>query len=516
MKRRDRCPSRTLMLVLLTAGTAIVLAGLSGCATLTGANARAKKLGRVTITPDGTGFIEKVPGLFGTESRPFVPFGTNYYDPDTNWPPKLWQQFDPNRVKEHFRVMSELGVNCARVFLTAGSFQPNVNTVDERALEKLDTFLKIAREARIHLILTGPDHWEGTPSYWKPDRFAGAESLQALEHFWSVVAKRYAGEPAIFAWDLLNEPSIPWFVESWRPQWNSFLQSKYGSWSALKTAYAHELAEGESWGNVTVPKDQADAGNPRLLDWQLFRESLADEWVRRQADAIRQADPAALVTVGYIQWSYPVVRIGNPSLYSAFNPHRQEKWLDFISIHFYPAMGQPFASRENWEMNLAYLQSVLAYCHTGKPVVLGEYGWYGGGAAQGRPRLDEHQQGRWIVAEIEASRRLACGWLSWPFADTPDSTDMSRYGGMVKENMIRKMWAWRFKSYAAGLADLCQPAPELPDIDVTASLTAPVRDLVPMQEKHAQRISEAIRAAGTMPEVKDRAREMIRSPRTPE
>ncbi len=506
MKRRDRCPSRTLMLVLLAAGTAIAL---SGCAALTGENGKGKKLGLVTVTPDGTGFVEKVPGLLGTESRPFVPFGTNYYDPNTNWPPRLWQQFDPDRVKEHFRVMNELGVNCARVFLTAASFQPDANTVDERALEKLDTLVQIARDARIHLILTGPDHWEGVPSYWKPDRFAGEESLRALEHFWSVVAKRYAGEPAIFAWDLLNEPQMPWFVESWRPKWNAFLEGKYRSWPALKAAYADDLAEGESWGDVAVPKDEANAGNPRLLDWQLFRESLADEWVRRQAEAIRKADPTARVTVGYIQWSYPVVRIGDPSLYSAFNPRRQAKWLDFISIHFYPAMGHPFASRDNWEMNLAYLQSVLAYCHTGKPVVLSEYGWYGGGAPQGRPLLDEHQQGRWIVAEIEASRRLACGWLSWPFADTPDSTDMSRYGGMVKENMIYKIWAWRFKSYAAGLAELRQPMPELPGIDVTASLTAPLSDLVPMQEKHAERITKAIRAAGPMPEIEDRTREMI-------
>ncbi|MBN2127984.1 MAG: beta-galactosidase [Sedimentisphaerales bacterium] len=508
MKRRDRCPSRTLMLILLAAGTAIAL---SGCAALTGESGKAKKLGLVAVTPDGTGFVEQIPGLLGTELRPFVPFGTNYYDPNTGWPPKLWQQFDPDRVTQHFRVMSELGVNCARVFLTAGSFQPDVNTVDEQALEKLDTLVKIAREARIHLILTGPDHWEGSPAYWKPDRFAGAESLRALEYFWSVVAQRYAGEPAIFAWDLLNEPQMPWFVESWRPQWNTFLKKQYGTWPTLQAAYADDLAEAESWGDIAVPKDEANPGNRRLQDWQVFRESLADEWVRRQAQAIRQADPTARVTVGYIQWSYPVVRIGDPSLYSAFNPRRQEKWLDFVSIHFYPAMGHPFASRANWEMNLAYLQSVLAYCHTGKPVVLGEYGWYGGGAAQGRPYLDEHQQARWIVAEIEASRRLACGWLSWPLADTPDSTDMSRYGGMVKENMIRKIWAWRFKSYAAGLADLSQPTPELPEVDVTASLTAPVADLVPMQEKHAERIAEALRSAGALPEIQNRTQEMIRA-----
>jgi len=149
-----------------------------------------------------------------------------------------------------------------------------------------------------------------------------------------------------------------------------------------------------------------------LRDWQLFREHLADQWVRRQVDAIRRADPNHLITVGYIQWSYPLIRPGNPSRYSAFNPHRQARWLDFVTIHFYPTLCNPFDSEENWDRNLGYLQAVLAYCHTSKPMVLGEYGWYGGGAPQNHPYLSEDEQARWLSAELETSRPLADGWLS--------------------------------------------------------------------------------------------------------
>jgi len=84
---------------------------------------------------------------------------------------------------------------------------------------------------------------------------------------------------------------------------------------------------------------------------------------------------------------------------------------------------------------------------------------------------------------------------------------MSRYGGMVKENIIYKIWARRFKSYAAGLSALCQPTPELPTVDVAAALTAPITDLVPMQEKHAKKVTEAVRAAGPAPEIEDRSRQ---------
>jgi endo-1,4-beta-mannosidase len=463
-----------------------VTALLLVAATLAGAAQTGPAMGLIAVDPNGQSFIEKPSG------RPYTPFGVNYYDPNTGWAPKIWRQFDAKRVTRHFEVMRSLGVNCARVFLTAATFQPDVNTIDEQALAKLDTLVRIARQSGIWLILTGPDHWEGSPAYWKPDRFAGERALKALDNFWRAAGRRYRGEPAIFAWDLLNEPHIPWFMETWRPLWSKWLQAKYEDVDKLKTAWAGELKEGESWGNVAVPENKASAGNPRLLDWQRFRESLADEWVRRQAEAIRQADPTHLVTVGYIQWSYPLVRGGNPSQYAAFNPQRQARWLDFMCMHFYPLLGRPLGSKEAWDRNLAYLQATLAYCHVGKPVVLEEFGWYGGGAPRGQPPLTEDEQDRWIVAEIEATRRLSDGWLSWPFADTPTSTDMSMYGGLMRSDLTPKQWAKSFASCAADLAALPQPTPKLPAFDFAPSLTMPADELKPLHEKYSQLVQEAI------------------------
>ncbi|HON90715.1 MAG TPA: beta-galactosidase [Sedimentisphaerales bacterium] len=458
---------------------AVCLAGLTRC--------DGQMTNLIVVNTDGKGFVEQSSGA------PYVPFGTNYYDPHTGWAPKIWRRFDPNEVSRHFQVMSDLGVNCARIFLTAATFQPDVNAVDESALKKLDTLIGIARRSGVRLILTGPDHWEGVPAYWKPDRFAGEQALQALENFWRVLGTRYRGEPAIFAWDLLNEPHLPWFVENWRPAWGKWLQTKYGTREAMRAAWPNNLGEQEDWGNIAVPEDKAEAGNPRLLDLQLFREHLADQWVRRQVEAIRKADPTHLVTVGYIQWSYPLVRTGNPSLYAAFNARRQSQWLDFICMHFYPLLGRPFESQQAWDRNLAYLQAVLAYCHVGKPVVLGEYGWYGGGAPRNLPSLTENEQARWIVAEIEASRPVATGWLSWPFADTPDSTDMSKFGGLVRLDLTLKPWGERFKSYASQPTTLPRPTPRLPAFDFAQALTLPADKLTPLHEQFAEQIRSAIR-----------------------
>jgi endo-1,4-beta-mannosidase len=466
----------------------LIVAAVLAAASLhvTGLGAEGSAMQLIVVAPDGQQFVERDSG------RPYIAFGTNYYDPHTGWAPKLWRQFDAEKVRQHFRIMSELGANCARVFLTAGSFQPTAEHVEEAALKKLDKLVEIAGENGIRLLLTGPDHWEGVPSYWRADRFAGEVGLRALEHFWEVVGSRYKGEPAIFAWDLLNEPHLPWFIEPWRERWNAWLQQTYGSRGELKAAWGDELAESDSWGDVTVPDNQPDLGNPRLRDWQRFREHLADEWVRRQVEALRRADPTHLITVGYIQWSYPLVRPGPPGRYAAFNPRRQTRWLDFVTIHFYPTMGSPFGSDENWQKNLAYLQAVLAYCHTGKPVVLGEYGWYGGGAPQQHPYLTEAQQAEWIGAEIEASRALAGGWLSWPFADTPTSRDISKFAGLVKSDFTVKAWGRKFNELAANLSELKRPSPKLPEFDFAETLTAGSEDLDRMHQTYVDAIQSVL------------------------
>jgi len=427
--------------------------------------------------------------------RSYIPFGTNYYDPNTGWAPRLWRRFDPEKVRRHFRVMREMGVNCARVFLTAGSFQPNAETVERDALEKLDKLVRIARENGIRLLLTGPDHWEGQPAYWRPDRFAGENALNALEHFWHVVGRRYRGEPAIFAWDLLNEPHMPFYLEQWRVRWDGWLRRAYGTWDALKSAWGDALTESDRWGRVGVPENKAKTGDPRLRDWQAFREHLADEWVRRQVEAIRKADPTHLVTVGYIQWSYPLVRPGQPGRYAAFNPRRQARWLDFVTIHFYPTLGSPFQSDSNRRKNLAYLQAACAYCRTGKPVVLGEFGWYGGGAPQNHPFLSEQQQAQWIAAEIEASRGLVDGWLSWPFADSPESRDISLFSGLVKPDMTVKAWGRKFRTFASKLPQLKTPAFNLPVFDCPNALTAGTEQLAQMHRTYTKAVQTAMHHA---------------------
>jgi len=154
---------------------------------------------------------------------------------------------------------------------------------------------------------TGPDCWEGTPTWvTKEDRIAEERALAAVETFWKQFAQRYRGRSVIFAYDLKNEPKVPWDSSAVRIKWNAWLETRYGT--ADKTAQAWGIApESIRWGQQLPPEARYDsiAGDRRLLDYQHFREGLADEWTRRQAEAIHAADPKALVTVGLLQSSVP-------------------------------------------------------------------------------------------------------------------------------------------------------------------------------------------------------------------
>ncbi|MBM3892067.1 MAG: hypothetical protein FJ388_23370, partial [Verrucomicrobia bacterium] len=272
---------------------------------------------------------------FVTEAGvPFVPFGINYYRPGTGWAPQVWKQFDVEATRRDFARMRELGVNCVRVFISFGSFYMQPGALDEEGLKKFDQFLAMAEEAGIYVHPTGPDHWEGQPEWARTDQFADEAHLKALEGFWRLFAARYRGRNVIFAYDLKNEPSVGWDGSHMQVRWNRWLQRHHGSAARAAKAWGVDAAT-VKWGEVAVPP-KADAPDGRLLlDYQRFREELADEWTRRQVAAIKSSDPRALVTVGMIQWSVPALLPG-VAHYAAFRPARQARFLDFLEVHFYP------------------------------------------------------------------------------------------------------------------------------------------------------------------------------------
>jgi endo-1,4-beta-mannosidase len=425
----------------------------------------AAELPKVRIAGDTRGFA--LP-----DGRRFVPFGVNYFRPGTGWAPQVWKQFDEEATRRDFVRLRSVGVNCVRVFLTFGSFMVEPGVLAEEGLAKFDRFLALAEEAGIYVHPTGPDHWEGIPEWARGDRIADERVLTALEGFWTRFTARYRGRGVLWAYDLLNEPEVGWDTPVLREKWNRWLTVHYADAAGLEKAWGMKLEPGQ-WGAIRIPPREDAPGDPVLRDFQRFRESVAEEWTHRQVEAIRIGDPGALVTVGLIQWSVPVVLAG-AFHYSGFRPERQARFLDFMEVHFYPLAdgAYQYSGREAEEKNLAYLESVVAaVARPGKPVVIAEYGWYGGG----RPRhmgdirepATEEQQSAWNRQVVETTAGLACGWLHWGLYDQPEARDVTEYIGLFKADGTIKAWGRTFSDLSGRLQSLPQtrdrgtrPAPD--------------------------------------------------------
>ena len=415
----------------------------------------APALPRLRVAPDGRGFVTAA-------GEPFVPFGINYYRPGTGWAPQVWKQFDPDATRRDFARLRELGGNCVRVFLTYGSFYSQPGRLDEDGLRKLDTFLDLAAEQGIYVHPTGPDHWEGLPDWARTDRIADEKVLVALEDFWRLLANHLRDRTNVFAYDLLNEPEVGWDTPALRARWNGWLTAKYAGQAALTNAWRR--ADVPVLGEIPPPPREDALLDPRLLDYQHFREDVADEWTRRQVAAIKRAAPDALVTVGLIQWSVPVV-LAHVGQYAAFRPSRQAPLLDFVTFHFYPLESGAYlyGGPEAEFRNLAYLDCVARECaRFGKPLLVGEFGWHGGGsprAFRNAPPATEEQQARWCRLLIERTRGLATGWLNWGFHDQPEARDVSEFTGLLKADGTLKAWGREFQRLAG---EVRQPAPAVP------------------------------------------------------
>src|SRR5690606_11906362 len=129
-----------------------------------------------------------------------------------------------------------------------------------------------------------------------------AERWDVQARWWSMIAKTCAGHPAVFCYNLMNEPIVGGKAAEGEPRW-----------------LAGELA-----GFYFVQRISEDGSGRTSAD-------VAQAWVEKLTAAIRQQDPQTLVTVGVIPWAL-VWPNAKPLFYSP----EIAKHFDFVSIHAYP------------------------------------------------------------------------------------------------------------------------------------------------------------------------------------
>jgi hypothetical protein len=118
-----------------------------------------------------------------------------------------------------FALLAQTDANVIRLGFSVDSPNPSPPTAQNPLapytanLATLDAALPLARAAGLKIVLCAAETYG-----WSPALFQGSAAELAIyrEHlatFWTAIARRYLNEPAIVAYDLLNEPATDYFSQ---------------------------------------------------------------------------------------------------------------------------------------------------------------------------------------------------------------------------------------------------------------------------------------------------------------
>ena len=276
-----------------------VTAWLGSCRATLPMPAEAPSLQRIVVSPDGRHLVGERTG------QRVVIWGVNYdHDHEGRLLEDYWYDQWPT-VVEDFHEIKALGANAVRVHLQVGRFMAGPDAVNERAIQQLARLVKLAERIGLYLDITGLGcyHKADVPAWY--DTMSERDRWEVQATFWQAVAGVCADSPAIFCYDLMNEPILPG-----------------------RNKVETDWLAGEFGGKHFVQRISLDlAGRTR--------QQVAGAWVKRLTKAIHSRDKRHMITVGVIPWvmTFPGAR-------PLFYDDAVGAELDFVSIHVYPRKGE--------------------------------------------------------------------------------------------------------------------------------------------------------------------------------
>jgi hypothetical protein len=323
--------------------------------------AAADRMPWVQVAKGKQGFILEPSG------RPFVPWGFNYdRDAAGRLLEDYWEQEWPT-VEAHFGQMKRLGANVVRIHLQLGKFLDGPAQPNGPALDRLGRLLRLAEQLRLYVDVTGLGcyHKKDVPAWY--DRLSEEDRWAVQARFWTAVADRCAASPAVFCYDLMNEPVVPGG------------RVRDGGWLGPAFAGKHFVQ--------FITLDQKDRARP----------TIARRWIATLTAAVRKKDRRHLITVGLVPWS-----LDRPGLTSGFVPDKVAADLDFVSVHIYPDEGK-----------VKEAVHTLSGFAVGKPVLVEEM-------------FPLKCSPRELEAFIDGSKKTAAGWIGFYWGTPPEELRRSR------------------------------------------------------------------------------------------
>ena len=335
----------------------------------------------IKSSDDGTHFVGADSG--GT----FIVWGVNYdHDGSGDLLEDYWHR-QWATVVDDFREIKALGANVVRIHLQLPKFMDTAERANENNLSQLGKLVRLAEEVGLYLDLTGLGcyHKQDVPDWY--DALDEAARWDVQTRFWQAVAEVCKDSPAVFCYDLMNEPIL----------------------AGAKKAETEWLT-GELGGKYFVQRITLDLAGRTRID-------VAKAWVEKLAAAIRKIDDRHMITVGVIPWAH-AFKGAKPQFYSP----EVSGPLDFVSVHFYPKKG-------DIEGSLA----ALRVYNIGKPLVVEEIFPLKCGIEE-------------AGAFIDGSREYTDGWISFYWGETIEENEQR---GDLRGAVIAK-WLRYFRSHSPG------------------------------------------------------------------
>ena len=342
--------------------------------------ARGVATGFIRVSGDGRHFV------LGPSGAQFKPWGFNYdHDASNRLIEDYWTDEWP-AIEGDFKEMRELGANTVRIHLQLGKVMRSQTQPDDRCLERLARLLRLAQTNLLYLDITGLGCYkkEDVPAWY--NKLNEAERWNVQARFWQAVAKTCSQSPAVFCYDLMNEPVVS-------------EDKKNRDWTPG--------AFGDRYFVQRLTLDFAGRSE----------KEIARAWVEKMVAVVRKEDRMHLATVGAIPWALTF-----PGAKPLFYSREVSQHLDFVSLHFYPKtgevtealkalevydIGKPMVIEEMFPLSCSVTE-LDEFIDGSKTRVTGWIGFYWG------KTISEYKAGKVTIAE-----GMALGWLEYFKRKTP-------------------------------------------------------------------------------------------------
>ena len=291
----------------------------AGAAEQPKAPSRQEGLEFIRVSTDGRRFALSESGAG------FTPWGFNYDHDAANRLLETYWIEEWSAVEGDFAEMKQLGANTVRIHLQVSKFMKSAEETNRESLDRLARLIALAEKIGLYLDVTGLGCYDkkDVPAWYNQLDEKQRWAVQA--RFWEAVAITCHNSPAVFCYDLMNEPVVT-------------EDKKNRDWTPG--------AFGDRYFVQRLTLDFAGRSEKQI----------AEAWVNQMVAAIRQHDQRHLITVGAIPWAMTW-----PNAKPLFYSKEVSKNLDFVSLHFYP-------KKDEVEKAL----KALAVYDIGKPIVIEE------------------------------------------------------------------------------------------------------------------------------------------------